>query len=144
AVIARPYWLSEEKWKARGLLALAVLLLLGQTGFNVLLNEQTGEFTSALAARDADRFWLSIRQCVAIVIVAVPIYAFYYCLRDTLGNLSRRSVASRFLHRYFTYRAYYELDAGAAIDNPDQPISEDINALTQQSLYFLMIALGAV
>ena len=144
AVIARPYWLSGEKWKARGLLALAVLLLLGQTGFNVLLNEQTGEFTSALAARDADRFWLSIRQCVAIVIVAVPIYAFYYYARDTLGILWRRWLTNRFLDRYFADRAYYELNASGAIDNPDQRISEDINAFTQQSLYFLMIALGAV
>lgn len=144
AVIAKPYWLSEEKWKARGLLALAVLLLLGQTGFNVLLNEQTGEFTSALAARDADRFWLSIRQCVAMVIVAVPIYALYYYVRDTLGILWRRWLTYRFLERYFSGRAYYELNATGAIDNPDQRISEDINSFTQQSLYFLMIALGAL
>lgn len=144
AVIARPYWLSEEKWKARGLLALAVLLLLGQTAFNVLLNEQTGEFTSALAARDADRFWLSIRQCVAIVVIAVPIYAFYYYVRDTLGILWRRWLTNRFLDRYFADRAYYELNASGTIDNPDQRISEDINSFTQQSLYFLMIALGAI
>ncbi len=144
AVIARPYWLSEEKWKARGLLVLAVLLLLGQTAFNVLLNEQTGEFTSALAARDADRFWLSIRQCIAIVVVAVPIYALYYYVRDTLGIFWRRWLTNRFLDRYFADRAYYALNAAGTIDNPDQRISEDINAFTQQSLYFLMIALGAV
>jgi putative ATP-binding cassette transporter len=144
AVIARPYWLSGEKWQARSLLALAVLLLLGQTAFNVLLNEQTGEFTSALAARDADRFWLSIRRCVAIVVVAVPIYAFYYYVRDTLGIFWRRWLTHHFLDRYFSHRAYYEIGSGGAIDNPDQRISEDINAFTQQSLYFLMIALGAV
>jgi len=144
AVIARPYWLSEEKWKAHGLLVLAVLLLLGQTAFNVLLNEQTGEFTSALAARDADRFWLSIRQCIAIVVVAVPIYALYYYVRDTLGIFWRRWLTNRFLDRYFADRAYYALNAAGTIDNPDQRISEDINAFTQQSLYFLMIALGAV
>ncbi|HMM50290.1 MAG: ABC transporter ATP-binding protein/permease [Burkholderiales bacterium] len=144
AVIARPYWLSEEKWKARGLLVLAILLLLGQTAFNVLLNEQTGEFTSALAARDADRFWLSIRQCIAIVVVAVPIYALYYYVRDTLGIFWRRWLTNRFLDRYFADRAYYALNAAGTIDNPDQRISEDINAFTQQSLYFLMIALGAV
>ncbi len=144
AVIARPYWLSEEKWKARGLLALAVLLLLGQTAFNVLLNEQTGEFTSALAARDADRFWLSIRQSVAIVVLAVPAYALYYYVRDTLGIFWRRWLTNRFLDRYFADHAYYELNAAGTIDNPDQRISEDINAFTQQSLYFLMIALGAL
>ena len=49
--IASPYWRGEERLKAWGLLALLVVLLLGQTRFAVMLNEQTGEFTSALAAR---------------------------------------------------------------------------------------------
>ncbi len=144
AIIARPYWNSEEKWVARGLLALAVLLLLGQTGFNVLFNEKTGEFTSALAARDADRFWLAIRQLVTILLVAVPIYAFFYYVRDSLGIRWRRWLTSRFLDRYLDDRAYYKLSASGDIDNPDQRISEDINSFTQQSLYFAMIAIGAV
>ena len=55
--MATPYWRHEEKWRAWGLIALLVILLLGQTRFAVLFNEQTGEFTSALAARDETRFW---------------------------------------------------------------------------------------
>ena len=43
--IATPYWRHEERWKAWGLLSLLMLLLLGQTRFAVLFNEQTGEFT---------------------------------------------------------------------------------------------------
>lgn len=66
--IAVPYWFGEDKWPARGLLALLVLLLLGQTGVDVLFNHLTGEFTSALAARDADRFWNSIKLCLAVLI----------------------------------------------------------------------------
>jgi len=65
STIAAPYWLGNEKWQARALLVLLVLLLLGQTGFSVLFNQLTGEFTSALAAKDADRFWTSILQCLA-------------------------------------------------------------------------------
>lgn len=144
AVIAKPYWFSEEKWKARGLLALALLLLLGQTGFNVLFNEKTGEFTSALAARDADRFWLAIRQLVGILVVAVPIYGFFYYVRDKLGIRWRRWLTNHFLDRYLEERAYYKLNAIGSIDNPDQRIAEDINTFTQQSLYFAMIGLGAV
>lgn len=142
--IARPYWRSGEKPRAWGFLVLLILLLFGQTGFNVLLIGQTGEFTSALAARDADRFWLSIRQCVVILLLAVPIYAFYYWVRDTLGIHWRRWLTRRFLDRYLGDRAYYELNARGAIDNPDQRISEDIQTFTQQSLYFLMVALGAL
>ncbi len=142
--IAAPYWLQNKKWQARGLLILLVLLLLGQTGFAVLFNELTGEFTSALAARDADRFWTSIVQCLAILVVAVPIYAFYYYVRDRLGLYWRRWLTRSFLGSYFSNRAYYALNASAEIDNPDQRISEDINTFTQKSLYFLLVLVGAL
>ena len=52
-VLASPYWRQEEKWKAWGMLALLVILLLAQTRLAVLLNEKTGEFTSARAARNS-------------------------------------------------------------------------------------------
>lgn len=169
--IARPYWRdAEERWRAFGLLALLMLLLLGQTGFNVLFNHETGEFTSALAARDGPRFWSSIERFVWILLAAVPIYALYYFVRDTLALRWRRWLTERFLGRYFEGRAYYHLsrnegplpsslfasasgqptaDQGApsaegALDNPDQRIAEDINSFTGQSLYFSMIVLGAL
>lgn len=144
ATIARPYWLSDERWRARGMLALLVLLLLGQTAFNVLFNQETGEFTSALAARDAERFWASIWRYTMILVAAVPIYALYYYVRDTLGLRWRRWLTHRFLARYFHHRAYYRLNTADGIDNPDQRIAEDINSFTQQSLYFSMIVLGSV
>jgi putative ATP-binding cassette transporter len=142
--IAAPYWRMEEKSKAWGLLVLLVLLLLGQTGFAVLFNEQTGEFTSALAARNSDRFWHSIKLCLGLLIGAVPLYAFYYYVRDKLGIRWRRWLTSRFLESYFRDRHFYELNANAAIDNPDQRIAEDINTFTQRSLFFLLILIGSI
>jgi vitamin B12/bleomycin/antimicrobial peptide transport system ATP-binding/permease protein len=140
--IAKPYWFSEDKWKARGMLLLLGMLLIGQTEFNVLFNEQSGEFTSALAARDADRFWYSIKYCLFILIVAVPIYSFYYYVRDKLAVDWRQWITHQYLDNYFRNRAYYKLVSNAEIDNPDQRISEDINTFTQRSLYFLLIIVG--
>ncbi len=142
--IAAPYWFLDKKWQARGLLVLLVLLLLGQTGFAVLFNELTGEFTSALAAKDAGRFWTSILRCLGLLVVAVPIYAFYYYVRDRLGLYWRRWLTRKFLGDYFGNRAYYELNANPDIDNPDQRIAEDINTFTQRSLYFLLVVVGAL
>ena len=110
----------------------------------MLFNALTGEFTSALAARDADRFWTSIFQCLAILVVAVPIYALSYYVRDKLGLYWRRWLTRDFLASYFSKRAYYELNANPDIDNPDQRIAEDINTFTQKSLFFLLILIGAV
>ncbi|GAB1411917.1 MAG: multidrug ABC transporter ATP-binding protein [Candidatus Desulfobacillus denitrificans] len=142
--VATPYWRQERKWQAWGMLALLVLLLVGQTRFAVLFNEQTGEFTSALAAREEERFWDAIRYCLGLLLFAVPVYAFYYFVRDKLGLLWRRWMTDRFLDSYFERRHYYELNANAAIDNPDQRISEDINTFTQRTLYFLLILIGAL
>jgi vitamin B12/bleomycin/antimicrobial peptide transport system ATP-binding/permease protein len=142
--IAAPYWFREEKWQARGLLLLLVLLLLGQTGFAVLFNQLTGEFTSALAAKDTERFWTAIKECLVILVAAVPIYAFYYYVRDKLGVNWRRWLTMHFLGNYFSHRAYYKLNAGTEIDNPDQRIAEDINTFTQRSLYFLLVLVGAL
>lgn len=141
--IAAPYWCSDERWRARGLLLLLVVLLLGQTAFNVWFNEESGEFTSALAARDADRFWASIQRYAVILLAAVPVYALYYYVRDTLSLRWRRWLTEHFMQRYFQQRAYYRLNTVAGLDNPDQRMAEDINAFTQQSLFFSMIVLGA-
>ena len=142
--IAAPYWRSEEKWQARGFLALLAALLLVQTGFAVLINQETGEFTSALAAGDRERFWSAVRWCVLWVCGAVPTYALYYFVRDRLGNHWRRWLTHRFLGRYFSHQKFYELNAHVAIDNPDQRIAEDINTFTQRSLFFLLILIGSL
>ncbi len=144
SAIAAPYWFGDEKWQARGLLILLVVLLLGQTGFAVLFNQLTGEFTSALAAKDANRFWTAIKECLVILVVAVPIYAFYYYVRDKLGIYWRRWLTRYFLSSYFGNRAYFELNSSTEIDNPDQRIAEDINTFTQRSLYFLLVLIGAL
>lgn len=142
--IAAPYWTSGERWHAAGMLAVLVALLLAQTGFAVVFNQETGEFTSALAARDADRFWAAIRRFMLALSFAVPVYALYYFVRDTLGLRWRRWMTFHFLGHYLEHRAYYKLNAMPGLDNPDQRIAEDINSLTSQSLYFSMIVLGSV
>ena len=141
--IARPYWLSTERLPAWGMFALLIVLLLGQTAFSVLFNQETGEFTSALAAKQVDRFWNAVRASLMVVAVAVPVYAFYYYMRDAFSNHWRRWLTHRFLQRYFSQRAYYRLNT-SGIDNPDQRIAEDINSFTQQSLYFSMVVLGSI
>ena len=142
--LARPYWFAKESRKARWLVVLLLILLVADTEFNVLFNEQSGEFTSALAAQDGPRFWHSIRYFLALLVVAVPIYAYYYFVRDVLGLSWRRWLTNNFLARYFARHAFYHLLSKPEIDNPDQRISEDIAGFTQQSLAFLLLFAGGV
>ncbi|MES1186412.1 MAG: ABC transporter ATP-binding protein/permease [Myxococcales bacterium] len=142
--LARLFWIGDERWQARGLLLLLVLLLLGRTEFTVLFNEQSGEFTSALAAHDAVRFWRSMRWFGFALAAGVPVYAFYYYFRDLLGATWRRWLTREFVRDYFRERAFYRLTFEKHIDNPDQRIAEDVNGFTQRSLKFLVEVVGAV
>ncbi len=142
--IARPFWFGDQKWLARGMLALLVILLLGRTEFTVVFNQQSGEFTSALAAKDSHRFWSSMRVFGAALVVAVPIYGFYYYVRDRLGIAWRRWLTDNFLSKYLSNRAFYDLTSNHSIDNPDQRIADDVNSFSQKSLMFLLEMVSAV
>ncbi|GGC16120.1 ABC transporter ATP-binding protein/permease [Pseudoduganella buxea] len=142
--VAKPYWLGEEKRKAWTLLVVLIVLMLAETQFAVMLNNQAGEMTSALAAKNGDRFWNSVHACLFVLAFAVPVYALYYYMRDLFGNHWRRWLTGRFLDGYLKERKYYELGAHNDIDNPDQRISEDVNTFTGRSIHFLLIFLGSI
>lgn len=142
--VAKPYWLGEQKKTAWFLLLLLIALMLVETKLAVMLNDQTGEMTSALAARNGDRFWTSVRACLMVLAFAIPVYAFYYYMRDRFANQWRRWLTGRFLDGYLKGRQYYALGSDSGIDNPDQRISEDINTFTGRSIHFLLIFLGSI
>ena len=142
--LAKPYWYSEDKWIARCLLALLAILLLGNTLFSVFLNEQAGEFTSALAAQDSGRYWTSIYKSLGLIVAAAPVYVFYYFVRDKLVNFWRRWLTHNYLDTYFRNNAFYKLAFNAEIDNPDQRIAEDINTFTLKSIYYFLLAIETV
>ena len=142
--VARPFWSGDKKRTAWGLLALLIALMVCETQLAVMLIDKTGEMTSALAARQADRFWAAVRTSLIVLAFAVPVYAFYYYMRDAFSNHWRRWLTHRFLDGYLSDRKYYEIGAGVYIDNPDQRISEDINTFTGRSTHFLLIFIGSL
>lgn len=142
--VAKPYWLGDEKGRAWLLLTLLIALMLVETKLAVMLNDQAGEMTSALAGRDRDRFWTSVQACLVVLAFAVPIYAFYYYMRDLFANQWRRWLTRRLLDGYLGGRKYYELGSNREIDNPDQRISEDVNTFTGRSIHFMLIFLGSL
>ena len=142
--VAKPYWQGDKKRTAWGLLALLIGLMVFETQLAVMLVDKSGEMTSALASKDADRFWAAVRTTLYVLAFAVPVYAFYYYMRDAFSNYWRRWLTSRFLDGYLGERKYYEIGARGDIDNPDQRISEDINTFTGRSTHFLLIFLGSL
>ena len=77
AAVAGPYWKGEQRMAAWTRLGLLIVLMLCETQLAVLLVERTGEITSALAARERERFWSEVIGCLIVLGFAVPVYAFY-------------------------------------------------------------------
>lgn len=143
--IAKSYWFSDQKWKARGLLLLVILLSLGYTGLSVVLNNQRGVMISALSAQDESRFWQTILIFAGVLVAYAPLYAGYTYLRDRLGLQWRQWLTEQFIDHYFQDRAYYNLASGTdEIDNPDQRIAEDIRSFTQESLAFVLVVVNSL
>jgi vitamin B12/bleomycin/antimicrobial peptide transport system ATP-binding/permease protein len=137
--LARPYWTSEEKWSARGLLLATIALNLGNVYINVRLNVWRNAFYNALQKLDANEFFhqLLIFSILAAFYVVMAVYAFY--LTQLLQIRWRRWLTHRYLGTWLTDRAYYRLELTSATDNPDQRISEDLNQFTS---YILTLSLG--
>ena len=68
--LSLPYFQSEDKWRARSLLAACVGLNLGMVYMMVLFNDWNRVFYDALQNRDAEVFW---QQLGVFGIVALPI-----------------------------------------------------------------------
>lgn len=142
--IAKPYWFSEEKRGARGLLAVLLLLSLAVSGLNVIISYVGRDFMTALSKKDAEQYFRLLFIYGSVFVVGTPVVVFYRYSRELLGLYWRQWLTNSFLDRYFRNRSYYEINLGDKIDNPDQRISEDIRSFTTDSLFFLLIILNSV
>jgi vitamin B12/bleomycin/antimicrobial peptide transport system ATP-binding/permease protein len=137
--LAKPYWVSEEKWSARGLLLAVVALNLGNVYISVRINEWNNAFYNALQKLDGAEFFrqLGVFCILAAAFIVMAVYAQY--LSQMLQIRWRRWLTRRYLGAWLADRSYYHLELKSATDNPDQRISEDLNQFTS---YVLTLSLG--
>src|SRR5579872_585324 len=145
--LARPYYSkhSEERWSARGLLAVTVSMRLLLVAINVIYSYWNNAWYTALQERDWNTFlhlllfgkrvesgWFipgfSLFAAVFIVIAVTRVY-----LVQLLQIRWRRWMTRHFIERWLSDRAYYRISllrspAGSPTyaDNPDQRIAEDL------------------
>jgi len=133
--LVRPYWSSDEKWAARGLLAIVIALDLGTVFVNVEINKWQASFYNSLEAKDQVEFMrlLGVFSMLALSFIVMAVYQLY--LTQMLQIKWRRWLTDRYLERWLHARTYYRMQlTDRATDNPDQRISEDLNGLVTASL----------
>ncbi|AJQ29586.1 ABC transporter ATP-binding protein/permease [Pelosinus fermentans] len=133
--ITKAYWFSEEKWKARALLAVIVALNLGHVYIFVLINEWNNTFYNTLQNHDKDGFVSAIGTfCIlAASHIIVAVYVLY--LQQFLEIKWRRWLTAEYLQTWLHKRAYYQMQLlDHHTDNPDQRISEDLKLFVNLTL----------
>ena len=143
--LARPYWFSEERLSARLLLAAIVALTLGMVYMNVLLNQWNNAFFTALQKRDGSGFvpLMTRFTLLAGIYIAMAVYQVY--LRQALQIRWRRWLTAFYLEQWLGGRTYYRMHLdGAATDNPDQRIAEDLDLFVDKSLSLSLGLLDSV
>src|SRR5919202_6440250 len=75
-----PYWRSEERWQARGLLAVIVILTVGLVILLVLLNNWNREFYEAIQNKDFASFGPLLLQFAVLVTIYIvgAVYKLYF------------------------------------------------------------------
>jgi len=149
--LAAPYFRSEEKWIARGLLFAIVALNLGVVYMLVLNNQWYARFYDALQNKDQPVFWREIVYfCwIAAAYIVIAILKFY--LTQLLQLRWRAWMTRNYLARWMADRTFYRLELarygqldGQTPDNPDQRIQEDMQLFTDYTMTLSMGLLNAV
>ncbi|WP_353140968.1 ABC transporter ATP-binding protein/permease [Limnohabitans sp.] len=134
--LSLPYFQSEEKWRARLLLAACVGLNLGMVYLMVLFNDWNRVFYDALQTRDAEVFWhqLGVFAMLATCFIIVAVYRFY--LTQLLQVRWRAWMTRDYLQRWLNGHVFYQLELQSqnGTDNPDQRIQEDVQQFTADTV----------
>ena len=160
--LSAPYFRSEDKWRARGLLAAIVALNLAAVYMLVQLNEWNRVFYDALQDKNEPVFWTQLARFtyLAFAFIIIAVYKFY--LTQLLEVRWRAWMTAHYLERWLAGHAFYTLELArfsgdttndktndktsdkTTSDNPDQRIQEDINLFTTYSISLSMGLLNAV
>ena len=149
--LASPYFRSDERWPAIGLVVLILALNFTLVGLSVLLNVWQGAFINALQEKHADDFfnllltWQPSEDGVYGIIPGFTGLAFAYIfiqihtryLRQYLQIRWRRWLTERYQADWLTGRAYYRIQlepTNTGTDNPDQRIAEDVRDFVANTL----------
>ncbi|MBN3814810.1 ABC transporter ATP-binding protein/permease [Paraburkholderia sp. Ac-20347] len=142
--LIKPYWVSEERWIAWGLLFAIIAMNLAVVWINVRLNGWNADFYNALQTKDVKQFphLLLIFTALAFGFIILAVYGRY--LRQMLGFRWRQWLTTHYLNDWLGQGAFYRIERDRLADNPDQRISDDLQSFATSTLSLTLDLLSTV
>ncbi len=142
--LIKPYWVSEERGIAWGLLVAIIVMNLLVVWINVRLNSWSADFYNALQTKNVKEFphLLMVFTALAFGFIILAVYGRY--LRQMLGFRWRQWLTTRFLSDWLGQGAFYRIERDRLADNPDQRISDDLQSFATTTLSLTLDLLSTV
>ena len=132
--LVKPYFFSKEKWGARCLFTLVMLLMLGFNAFSVARSFILRDLMTAVTEKHVSDFYTSGLMLLGLFALFTPVMTFFLYTQNLLQLHWRRWLTNHFLKKYFSHQAFYKIKFNDKIDNPDQRIAEDVNTFIRQNI----------
>ena len=132
--LIKPYWISEERGIAWGLLVAIIAINMTVVWINVRLNRWNADFYNALQSKNVHDFpqLLLVFTVLAFAYILLAVYGRY--LRQMLGFRWRQWLTDKYLEQWLGDRAFYRIERDRLADNPDQRISDDLQSFATTTL----------
>jgi putative ATP-binding cassette transporter len=142
--LIKPYWVSEERWGARGLLALVIALNMLLVYISVRFNSWNVGFYNSISAKNWGAFTRSLTEFSILAFSHIFIVTARIWFRQLLEIRWRKWLTNRFLQRWLDRHAFYRIERDRLADNPDQRISDDLQTLATTTLSLSLDLLSTV
>ena len=145
ARLSLPYFRSEDRWAARGLLGAILFIELAQVGIALLLNSWNARFYDALQHKNASAFGYELLVFCALAGTFILLAVYQLYLSQGLQIRWRQWMTNRLLGSWLQNSTPYRMQLSSdCADNPDQRIAEDIKLFVSNTLSLGTGLLGAV
>jgi ABC-type uncharacterized transport system fused permease/ATPase subunit len=161
--IALPYF--RESKQSRWLVAGLLLFMTLDNGASILFSYVSRDFWNALADQNESKFYANLISYIAVLLIMAPIDAIYIYQQSQFALHWRAWLTTRTIELYSSNQVYYNIevernkeethqtdpqDSGIGrctnrklIDNPDQRITEDVQAFTKLSIELCFNVFGS-
>lgn len=132
--LIKPYWVSEQRWIALGLLVLVISLDLSNVYFVVQVSYWQKDFFDALADYKLDVMKPLMWTLLLILGANITVRAFSVFFKQLLEIRWRSWLTKNYVQDWFKGNNFYHIERRYEADNPDQRIAQDLDLMAQNSL----------
>ena len=142
--VCRKFWPKDAHNQGMVLLFLLLCLMLSVNVLNVILNVANGAIMNAMNHKDQAQFMVMVIRLLSCFVVGTFVVVLYSFVKAKFAVCWRTWMTSHYLELYFKNRNYYKINQMAHIDNPDERISQDVDAFVSGAGNLMLAVLGGI